>query len=134
MSKIRILAIPPDTYGVGKYRILDPFKFIGDNYSNEFHVDISLNPENNDDFFKDYQIVVFHSFIHQTNHEDNIQRIKFLKSQGKKVIMDIDDFWSPDQKHPMYHQIRENELPKKKVEMMRLADYVMYHRIFCKYH
>ena len=76
MSKIRILAIPPDTYGVGKYRILDPFKYIGDNYSDEFHVDIITNVEQNDEFFKNYDIVVFHSFIHQSSHEDNIERIK----------------------------------------------------------
>lgn len=124
MSKIRILAIPPDSHGVGKYRILDPFKFIGNNYSNEFHVDITLNAENNDEFFKNYDIVVFHSFIHQTNHEDNIQRINKLKSQGIKVVMDIDDYWSPDQRHPMYQQIRQNELPRKKVEMMKLSDYI----------
>jgi glycosyltransferase involved in cell wall biosynthesis len=124
MSKIRILAIPPDSHGVGKYRILDPFKYIGDNYSDEFHVDISLDPENEDEFFKNYDIVVFHSFIHKTNHEDNIKRIKFLKSNGIKVVMDIDDFWSPDQRHPMFNQIKQNELPRKKVEMMKLSDYI----------
>lgn len=124
MSKIKILAIPPDTYGVGKYRILDPFKYIGDNYSDEFHVDIITNVEQNDEFFKNYDIVVFHSFIHQSNHEDNIERIKKLKSQGIKVIMDIDDYWSADQRHPMYHQIKENELPRKKVELMKASDYV----------
>ncbi len=37
MSKIRILAIPPDTHGVGKYRILDPYKFIGDHYEYELN-------------------------------------------------------------------------------------------------
>ena len=77
MSKIRILAIPPDTHGVGKYRILDPYKFIGDHYSDEFHIDIALSVENNDNFFKNYDIVVFHSFIHQTTHEENISRIKW---------------------------------------------------------
>jgi glycosyltransferase involved in cell wall biosynthesis len=124
MSKIRILAIPPDTYGVGKYRILDPFKYIGDNYSDEFHVDIVTNVEQNDEFFKNYDIVVFHSFIHQSSHEDNIERIKKLKSQGIKVIMDIDDFWAADQRHPLYHQIKANDLPRKKVELMRASDYV----------
>jgi glycosyltransferase involved in cell wall biosynthesis len=124
MSKIRILAIPPDTHGVGKYRILDPFKFIGNNYSQEFHVDILFDVENNDDVFKNYDIVIFHSFIHKTKHEDNISRIKYLKTQGIKVIMDIDDFWSPDQKHPMYKQIKGSGLPTKKVEMMKLVDYV----------
>ena len=124
MSKIRILAIPPDTYGVGKYRILDPFKYIGDNYSDEFHVDIVTNVEQNDEFFKNYDIVVFHSFIHQSSHEENIERIKKLKSQGIKVIMDIDDFWAADQRHPLYHQIKANDLPRKKVELMRASDYV----------
>ena len=124
MSKIRILAIPPDTYGVGKYRILDPFKYIGDNYSDEFHVDIVTNVEQNDEFFKNYDIVVFHSFIHQSSHENNIERIKKLKSLGIKVIMDIDDFWVADQRHPLYFHIKENELPRKKMELMKASDYV----------
>ena len=51
MSKIRILAIPSDKYGVGKFRVLDPYKFIGDNYSDDVHVDISFDAENNDEFF-----------------------------------------------------------------------------------
>jgi len=124
MSKIRILAIPPDTYGVGKYRILDPFKYIGDNYSDEFHIDIVQSVEPNENFFKNYDIVVFHSFIVQTSHEANIELIKKLKSMGIKVVMDIDDHWSVDHRHPMYHHIKQSELPRKKVEMMKLADYV----------
>lgn len=124
MSKIRILAIPPDTHGVGKYRILDPFKYIGDNHSDEFHVDIALNVPMDDNAFKGYDIVVFHSFIHQMNHEENINRINFLKSQGTKVIMDIDDYWNVDHRHPMYHHIKSAELPRKKVELMKMVDYV----------
>jgi glycosyltransferase involved in cell wall biosynthesis len=124
MSKIRILAIPPDTHGVGKYRILDPFKYIGDNHAEDFHVDIAMNPDDDDNFFKNYDIVVFHSFIHQTTHENNLERIKKLKTMGIKVIMDIDDFWSVDHRHPMYHQIKANEIPRKKVELMRSADWV----------
>jgi len=124
MSKIKILAIPPDTHGVGKYRILDPFKYIGDNHSDEFHVDIALNVEMNDDFFKNYDIVVFHSFIHHNGHQENIDRINFLKSQGIKVVMDIDDYWNVDHRHPMYYHIKSAELPRKKVELMKMVDYV----------
>lgn len=124
MSKIRILAIPSDKHGVGKYRVLDPFKFIGENFSDDFHVDIVFNVEDDDNFFNNYDIVVFHSFIHQITHEVNIRRIKWLKEKGIKVIMDIDDFWSVDRRHPMYVQIKENKLAEKKVEMMRLVDYV----------
>ncbi len=124
MSKIKILAIPPDTHGVGKYRILDPFKFIGDNFLSEVHVDFNFNVPEDDDFFKDYNIVVFHSFIHQTTHESNVDRIKWLRSKGIITIMDIDDYWLPDQKHPMYRTIVAEKFPERKIEMLKEVDYV----------
>ena len=103
MSKVRILAIPSDSHGVGKFRIMDPYKYIGDNHMDEFHVDISYNVDNNNESFINYDVVVFHSFIHQTTHEDNVNRVKWLKTQGIKVVMDIDDLWFVDQRHPMYN-------------------------------
>ena len=124
MSKLRILAIPSDTHGVGKFRIMDPYKYIGDNHMDEFHVDISYNVENNDESFLNYDIVVFHSFIHQTTHEDNINRVLWLKKQGIKVIMDIDDLWFVDQRHPMYQQIKISKMGEKKIELLKIADYV----------
>lgn len=124
MSKIKILAVPSDKFGVGKFRILDPYKYIGDNHSDEVHVDITFDAENNDEYFLNYNIVVFHTFIHQTNHEDNINRIKWLKEKGIKVIMDIDDMWFVDQRHPMYYQIKASKLGEMKIEMLRLVDVV----------
>ena len=124
MSKIKILAIPSDKHGVGKFRVMDPYKFIGDNHSNDIHVDISYNADNNDEFFLNYDIVVFHTFIHQTNHDDNINRINWLKSNGIKVIMDIDDLWFVDQRHPMYHQVKASKIGEMKIEMLKLVDYV----------
>ena len=124
MSKIKILAIPSDNHGVGKFRILDPYKYIGDNYNDDFHVDIVFDVPNEDDFIKDYNIVVLHSFIHKTSHEENVKRINWLRSKGIKVVVDIDDFWNVDPKHPMYMQIKENNIPQKKVEFLKLADYI----------
>jgi glycosyltransferase involved in cell wall biosynthesis len=124
MSKIKILAIPSDKHGVGKFRMMDPYTFIGNNYQDEVHVDITYNADNNDEYFKDYNIVVFHTFIHQTNHDQNINRIKWLQSQGIKVIMDIDDLWFVDQRHPMFHAIKNSKIGEMKVEMMKLVDYV----------
>jgi len=124
MSKIKILAIPSDKHGVGKFRMMDPYKFIGDKFQDEIHVDITFNAENNDEYFKDYNIVVFHTFIHQLNHDQNISRIKWLQSQGIKVIMDIDDLWFVDQRHPMYHQIKNSKIGEMKTEMLKLVDYV----------
>jgi glycosyltransferase involved in cell wall biosynthesis len=122
MSKIKILAIPSDKHGVGKFRIMDPYTFIGEKHSDDVHVDITFNAENNDEYFLNYDIVVFHSFIHQTTHDSNINRIKWLKSKGIKVIMDIDDLWFVDQRHPMYHQIKASKIGEMKIEMLKLVD------------
>jgi len=122
MLKIKILSIPSDKHGVGKFRIMDPYTFIGEKHSDDVHVDITFNAEDNDEYFLNYDIVVFHSFIHQTTHDSNVNRIKWLKSKGIKVIMDIDDLWFVDQRHPMYHQIKASRIGEMKIEMMRLVD------------
>jgi glycosyltransferase involved in cell wall biosynthesis len=124
MSKIRILAIPSDKHGVGKFRMMDPFVFISDKHSEDIHVDISYNAEDRDDYFLNYDIVVFHTFIHQTNHEHNIKRINWLKSKGIITIMDIDDLWFVDQRHPMYHAIKMNKIGEMKIDMLKAVDYV----------
>ena len=124
MSKIRILAIPSDKHGVGKFRMMDPFVFISDKHSEDIHVDISYNAEDRDDYFLNYDIVVFHTFIHQTNHEHNIKRINWLKSKGIITIMDIDDLWFVDQRHPMYMAIKMNKVGEMKMDMLKSVDYV----------
>ena len=124
MSKIRILAIPSDKHGVGKFRMMDPFVFISDKHSEDIHVDISYNAEDRDDYFLNYDIVVFHTFIHQTNHEHNIKRINWLKSKGIITIMDIDDLWFVDQRHPMYMAIKMNKVGEMKIDMLKNVDYV----------
>lgn len=124
MSKIRILTIPSDQFGVGKYRIIDPYNFIKANYTDDFDVDVVFDVPVSDNFFKNYNVVIFHSFIHKTTHIDNINRIKWLQKQGIKVIMDTDDYWSVDQRHPMYNQIMRNDVHKKKIELLQLVDYV----------
>jgi glycosyltransferase involved in cell wall biosynthesis len=124
MSKIKLLAIPSDNHGVGKFRILDPYKFIGNHFSDDVHVDISFNVEDNDTIFLDYDVVVFHSFIHKLSAEKNLERISWLRNKGIKVIMDIDDLWSVDQRHPMFSQMKLNKVPETKVKFMRAVDYI----------
>lgn len=103
---------------------MDPYTFIGEKFADDVHVDLTFNAEDKDETFFGYDIVVFHTFIHQTNHESNVNRIKWLQQQGVKVIMDIDDLWFVDQRHPMYHQIKNSKIGEMKVEMMKLVDYV----------
>ena len=69
MSKIRILAIPPDTHGVGKYRIIAPYTYLQENYPDDFHIDINPNVEDDDKEIDGYDIVVYHTFVHnKANH------------------------------------------------------------------
>jgi glycosyltransferase involved in cell wall biosynthesis len=124
MSKINVLAIPSDNYGVGKYRILDPYKFIGNHFFNDLHVDIAFNLEDNDEVFKNYHIVVFHSFIHKLSIEKNLERIKWLRDKGIKVVMDIDDYWNVDQRHPMFNQLKNNKIPENKVKLLKSVDFI----------
>lgn len=122
MSKIRILAIPSDKHGVGKFRILDPYIYIGDNFKDDFHVDIVFEVPNDDSHFENYDVVVFHSFIHKTNHNDNLKRIEWLKNKGIKVIMDIDDYWHVDNKHPMYNQIKQSKSGENRYSLLKMVD------------
>ena len=124
MSKIRVLAVPSDSHGVGKFRIIDPYTFIGDKHSDEVHVDISFDVPDSDDSFSNYDVVVFHTFIHKSTHDSNIKRIKWLKQNGIKVIMDVDDYWKVDHRHPNYETFKSNGFSKRRVEMLKLSDHV----------
>ena len=61
MSKIKVLVIPSDRTGVGKFRSVDPHIFLQKLYPDDFHVDIIYDaPMTDMDFWKNYQIVAFH--------------------------------------------------------------------------
>lgn len=124
MSKIRILAIPSDEHGVGKFRINDPYTYIKNNYGEDFEITVTMDVPNSDLYFKNFDIVVFHSFIHKTTHDENLRRVKWLQKLGIIVIMDSDDYWSVDSRHPMYQQITKDQVNKRKIEMMQTVDYV----------
>jgi glycosyltransferase involved in cell wall biosynthesis len=124
MSKIRILAIPSDSHGVGKFRMIDPFTYIGDKFSSDVHVDLVFDVPNNDEYFSNYDVVVFHSFIHKVDHETNVKRVKWLKKNGIKVVMDTDDFWRTDHRHPNHETFKKSGLAGKRSELLKLADYI----------
>lgn len=125
MPKIRILTIPPDTHGVGKFRIINPYTYIQEHYPDDFHVDIKSHVEDKDEEFNDYDIVVLHTFIHdKLSPEKNIERIKWLRGKGKKVIVDFDDYWEPDMRHPMYVQAKTTGVAKMKIDLLRSSEYL----------
>jgi len=63
-EKIKVLVLPSDSTGVGKFRSLDPHTFLQDKYPEDFHVDIDYEPKIGDlNYWKQYQIVHVHRNI-----------------------------------------------------------------------
>jgi glycosyltransferase involved in cell wall biosynthesis len=121
MSKIKVLVVPSDRTGVGKFRSVDPHVFLQNLYGDDFHVDIDYEPSYDDmSFWSQYQIVAFHRSI-GPDFERTHELIQKLNSLGVITIADIDDYWMPGKEHPIHDIIKINE---KIVANLKVASYV----------
>jgi len=93
-------------------------------YPDDFHVDIDYEPKINDvNYWKKYQIVHVHRNIGNT-YDNTPSLIKFLKSLGIVVIVDLDDYWLPTIEHPIHHLIVQHKIHEKIIANLREASYV----------
>ena len=123
-EKIKVLVLPSDKSGVGKFRSVDPHVKLQNLYPDDFHVDIDYEPRINDfNFWKQYQIVHFHRSFGNIDHCP--QLIKTLQSLGIIVVADIDDYWLPTKEHPIHQLIVENKMNQKIVDNLKASDYVI---------
>ena len=124
MSKIKVLVVPYDRTGVGKFRSVDPHVFLQNIYGDDFHVDIVYEPPYDDmSFWSEYQIVACHRSIGPDFEKAN-ELIKKLTESGIIVIVDIDDYWMPGKEHPIHDIIRFNKINEKIVANLKVASYV----------
>jgi glycosyltransferase involved in cell wall biosynthesis len=124
MSKIKVLVIPSDRTGVGKFRSVDPHIFLQKLYPDDFHVDIIYDaPMTDMDFWKKYQIVAFHRSLNP-DFEASHSLIQKLNEMGIITIDDIDDYWLPTKEHPIYDVIRFNKINEKIISNLKVAKYV----------
>jgi glycosyltransferase involved in cell wall biosynthesis len=124
MSKIKILVVPSDRTGVGKFRSVDPHVFLQNLYGDDFHVDIVYEPPYDDvSFWTDYQIVSFHRSIGPDFDKAN-RLIQMLNSLGVITVADIDDYWMPGKEHPIHDVIKFNKINEKIVDNLKVAKYV----------
>jgi glycosyltransferase involved in cell wall biosynthesis len=124
MSKIKVLVVPSDRTGVGKFRSVDPHIFLQNLYGDDFHVDIIYEPPYDDDnFYKDYPIVAFHRSIGPDFDKAN-ELIQRLNNLGVITICDIDDYWMPGKEHPIHDIIRFNKINEKIVANLKVSKYV----------
>ena len=123
-EKIRVLVLPSDRTGVGKFRSVDPHIMLQNMYNDDFHVDIDYEPKIGDpSYWKKYQIVHAHRNIGQ-NYEQCPAIIRNLKSMGIIVIVDIDDYWLPTKEHPIHSIILQEKIHEKILANLKEASYV----------
>jgi glycosyltransferase involved in cell wall biosynthesis len=124
MSKIKVLVVPSDRTGVGKFRSVDPHIFLQNLYPDDFHIDIVYDvPMTDMNFWKEYQIVAFHRSLNP-DFEASHALIQKLNDMGIVTIDDIDDYWMPTKEHPIYDVIRFNKINDKITANLKVAKYV----------
>jgi glycosyltransferase involved in cell wall biosynthesis len=124
MSKIKVLVIPSDRTGVGKFRSIDPHIFLQKLYSEDFHVDIVFDIDFTDiNFWKKYQIIHFHRSL-GPDMDRSAEFIPVLNSMGIITICDIDDYWLPTKEHPLHQLIVQNKISEKIISNIKAANYV----------
>ena len=119
--KIKMLVIPSDRTGVGKFRSVDPHVYIGEHYADEFDVDIVYDmPKGNlEDFLKQYDLIHIHKQL-----DSQCKVIDLIKFLGIPVIIDIDDHFKLGEDHPMSITAKKERWHEPIVNHLKRADYV----------
>jgi glycosyltransferase involved in cell wall biosynthesis len=124
MSKIKVLVVPSDRSGVGKFRSVDPHIFLQNQNPEDFHVDIVYEPPYDDvNFWTQYEIVAYHRSIGPDFEKAN-RLIQMLNSLGVITVCDIDDYWMPGKEHPIHDIIKINKINEKIVANLKVSKYV----------
>jgi glycosyltransferase involved in cell wall biosynthesis len=120
-KKIKMLVIPSDRTGVGKFRSVDPHVYIGEHYADEFDVDIVYDmPKGNlEDFLKQYDLIHIHKQL-----DSQCKVIDLIKFLGIPVIIDIDDHFKLGEDHPMSITAKKERWHEPIVNHLKRADYV----------
>ena len=122
-KKIKMLVIPSDHTGVGKFRSVDPHVYIAEHYKDEFDIDIVYVPdlprENLDKFFSQYDLIHIHKQL-----DKNCDVMKMIKFLGIPVILDIDDHYNLGNDHPMSLTAKKERWAEPIINHLKMADYV----------
>lgn len=122
-KKIKMLVIPSDRCGVGKFRSVDPHVYIAEHYKDEFDVDImyleDLPHTNLDTFFKQYDLIHIHKQL-----DKGMQLMNLIKFLEIPVIVDVDDYYYLGNDHPMSISAKKEQWFIPIIKHLEAADYV----------
>lgn len=107
-KKIRMLVIPSDRTGVGKFRSIDPHTYIQAHYPDEFDIDIvyieDIPHDTLPDFLGEYDLIHIHKRL-----DSNMEIMNTIAFLGIPTIVDIDDYYFLGDDHPLsFSSKREN--------------------------
>lgn len=120
-KKIKMLVIPSDRTGCGKFRSVDPHTYIAEHYSDEFDIDIVYGMPNQDleKFLSQYDLIHIHKQLDKGCKI--MQMIKFL---GIPVIIDVDDNFKLGEDHPMSLTAKKEKWHEPIINHLKMADCV----------
>lgn len=123
-EQIKVLSVPPDAYGVGKYRCIDPHVYLNNKHTDEFFVDIIFDDVEKIDFSQ-YHIVQFNKhLLKNTPIELEIAKIEEIRSKGTKVVMDMDDHWDVPKYIPSHQYLKMTKHHENQIKLAKSVDYV----------
>lgn len=123
-GKVKVLSIPSDKTGVGKYRSIDPHKMLYKLFKDDFFVEINPEPNYEDlSYFKNFDIIHIHKSP-SNDYQNGVKIIKSLQKIGCKVIVDTDDYWKVSSFHPNYQSMLKLGLHERLLEILKVADWV----------
>jgi glycosyltransferase involved in cell wall biosynthesis len=125
MEKINILVVPSDNQGgVGFYRSTQPHIQLEQQFPEQFSVTINMHPNWYDlTSFRKYKIIHIHKgLFHDMTAFHNA--LKYFKEHNIVTIMDIDDHWKLDYRHPQYHIIKEYKIDEMIKNNFKHFDYI----------
>ena len=123
-EKIKVLVVPSDTTGVGRFRSITPHTHLQKLYGEDFHIDIEFNPDlNNLNFFKNYQIIHYHRSLGQ-DMDLSVRIVPILNAMGIITVCDLDDYWLPGKEHPLHQLIVQEKIHEKIINNLKVAKYV----------
>ena len=120
-KKIKMLVIPSDRTGVGKFRSVDPHTYIQEHYSDEFDIDIVYNlPKDDlDKYLMQYDLIHIHKQL-----DKNCEIMKMINFLEIPVIIDVDDHYKLGDDHPMSLSAKKEKWHEPIINHIKLANYV----------
>jgi glycosyltransferase involved in cell wall biosynthesis len=124
IGKIKVLSVPSNATGVGKYRSIDPHRMLHKLFKDEFFVEINPTPDYSDTaYLSNFDIIHIHKSP-TANYEKAPEIIKYLQGLGCKVIIDTDDYWKVESFNPNFQSMIRFKIHEHLLAAIKAADWV----------